>query len=146
MILLSSFLMITCGYGQDISAGMVPSLIINEFQKSFPKAQRVEWEKEGEWYKAEFETGLTSLDHEVWMDRSGKIIRHEEELLPRDLPPAVMKTIRRDFKGYRVSDVKKITAESQVKYVLELNSFTRDWEMVFDSAGNVLSQMPDQDE
>lgn len=129
-------------FGQDIPQSQVPSVIVNNFQQTFPKAYDVEWELDAEHYKVEFETGY-GTDHEVWFDKTGKQTRHIEEISKSNLPQKVLDKISTDFGGYRVEDVKKITKESKTIYKLELKSFTEEWEVVFDSEGNVLSKVAD---
>jgi hypothetical protein len=128
---------------QDIPQSQVPSVVVNAFQKAFPKAYDVEWERDGSYYKVEFETGLIGLDHEVWYDETGKMIRHKEEISKSDLPQAVTAAINRDFAGYRVDDVEKIAEGDTVTYILELKKGYEEWKVAFDQAGNVLHKVAD---
>jgi len=128
---------------QDIQQSQAPSLVVNSFQKLFPKAFDVEWELDGENYKVEFETGLLGTDHDVWFDKTGKLFRHKEEITKSDLPQKVLAKISNSFKGYRVDDVKKITENGKITYTLELKSFTEEWKVAFDSEGNILSKIAD---
>src|SRR5699024_6696468 len=50
---------------QDIPQNQVPSVILNHFQQNFSKASDVEWEKDWDNYKVEFETGMFGSDQEV---------------------------------------------------------------------------------
>jgi len=128
---------------QDIHPNQVPSVIVNNFQKAFPKAADVEWELDGSNYKVEFETGLFGQDHEVWYDHNGKLLRHKEEISKSDLPQKIMAAISRDFKGYRIDDVKKITEGNKVTYTMDLESFKEEWKVAFDSEGKLLSKIAD---
>lgn len=130
-------------WAQDIPKTQVPSVIINSFQQAFPKATDIEWELYGDLYKAEFETGLFGTDHEVWYNKNGKLAKHKEEISKSDLPKKITAKISKDFSGYSIDDVKKITKGSNVVYTLELNSFTKEWKMAFDKEGNVLSKIAD---
>lgn len=129
--------------GQDIPQNGVPSIIVNSFQQTFPKAIDIEWELKGELYKAEFETGLFGKDHEAWYNETGKLVKHKEEISKGDLPKKVTAKISKDFSGYRVDDVKKITEDNNVTYTLELKSFTKEWKMAFDKEGTVLNKVAD---
>jgi hypothetical protein len=128
---------------QDIHPSEVPSVIVNNFQKAFPKATDVEWELDGANYKVEFETGLFGQDHDVWYDQNGKLIRRKEEISKSDVPQKVMAAINRDFKDYRIDDVKKITEGNKLVYTLELKSFREEWKVAFDSEGKLLSKIAD---
>ncbi|MGG7035898.1 MAG: PepSY-like domain-containing protein [Flavobacterium sp.] len=128
---------------QDIPQSQVPSLVVNNFQQSFPKAFDVEWELKGNLYKAEFETGLLGTDHDVWYDKTGKLVRHRQEISKSDLPQKVLAKISSNFKNYRVEDVKKISEGNKITYTLELKSFSEEWKVAFDSEGTVLSKVAD---
>ncbi len=130
-------------FGQDIPQSQVPSLIVNSFQQTFSKAFDVEWELKGDLYKVEFETGLLGTDHDAWYDKTGKLVRHKEEISKSDLPQKILAKINSDFSGYRIDDVKKITEGSKVTYSLELKTFTEEWKVAFDENGNLLSKVAD---
>lgn len=130
-------------FGQDIPQSQVPSVIVNNFQQTFPKAYDIEWELDGENYKVEFETGLLGTDHDVWYDKTGKLVRHKEEISKSDLPQKVLAKINSDFSGYRVDDVKKITEGKKTTYTLELKTFSEEWKVAFDNEGNILSKVAD---
>lgn len=128
---------------QDLHPSQVPSIIINNFQKSFPKAFDVEWELDGMYYKVEFETGLLGTDHDAWYDQTGKLIRHKEEIAKSDLPQKVQSKINSTFSGYRIDDVEKITEGNKVSYTFELKSWKEEWKVAMDSEGNILSKIAD---
>ncbi|WP_200976579.1 PepSY-like domain-containing protein [Echinicola sp. 20G] len=141
------FLAACMAYGftqaQDIVSGQVPSLILNAFTTTYPKASDVEWEKEMKFYKVEFETGW-NRDHEIWYDETGEMIKHQEDISVGELPEAVNNIINTDFKGYGIDDLERITSKDQVVYKMELNSLLQqDYDLVVDAKGNVLSKMVD---
>jgi len=127
---------------QDIPSSQVPSVIVNKFATAYPKATDIEWERKGELYNVEFEMGR-NIDHEIWYDKSGNLVRHKEELSKNNLPSKVTAKLQQDFKGYRIDDVEKITEGTKVTYKMELKSFTKDWDMVMDADGNILKQKAD---
>lgn len=134
----------TVVFGQEISQSQVPSVIVNDFQKKYPKAHDIEQEIEGNQYKVEFETGLLGTDHEIWYDISGKWIRHEEEISKSDLPKQVLAKIETEYRNYTIDDVKKITAPTSVNYLVELDSsFSEDWKVLFSNNGNILEKRMD---
>lgn len=140
LMLLITFATVT---GQDIPKRNVPSVILNSFQKSFPNAKDVEWEKNGDVYKVEFETGTFRNDHSAWYDAGGELIRHKQEISKKDLPKVVLAAIKKDYSGYSVKDVEKITERSQVSYKMEIKSFTEDWDLIYDASGKLLSKKAD---
>lgn len=129
-------------FGQDISAKEVPSVILNKFQKAFPKAYSVEWEKENGNYKVDFETGL-GKDHKIWYNESASVIREKEDISKSSLPKVIIEQLNKDYSKYKVDDVSKITENGTTKYKVELDSFTKDLKLTFDSSGKMISSIED---
>ncbi|MEZ0450677.1 PepSY-like domain-containing protein [Sphingobacterium thalpophilum] len=128
---------------QDIPQSQVPALVVNSLQQQFPKAKNIDWELKNGLYEAEFETGLFGSDHELWIQHNGKIVRHKEDLSKNDLPKAVLAKVRKDFRGYRLEDVKRITEGRKVCYAFEVKSSRDEWKLMMDPNGNVLEKRRD---
>lgn len=128
---------------QEMPQNQVPSVIVNNFQKQFPKAFDVEWELKGNLYQVEYEIGVLGADHEAWYNQTGKLVKHKEEISKKDLPQKVLSSIDKSFSLYRIDDVKKITETNNVTYTLELNSFTEEWKVAYDNNGKLLSKIAD---
>lgn len=128
---------------QDIRQSEVPSVILNHFQKSFPKAADIDWEIKGNLYEVEFETGFLGDDHKILYSRDGKLVRHEEEISKSNLPKTVLASIKRSFNGYRTNDIKKITEGGKVIYNVELKNYSQEWKVVFDEQGRILQKKED---
>lgn len=127
---------------QDLPKSQVPSVIANKFAAQFPKARDIDWERKGELYNVEFELDR-NMDHEIWYDKDGQLVKHKEDINKSNLPAGVTKALQRDFKGYRVDDIEKITEGTAVTYKMELDSFTKDWNIVMDANGKILQQNAD---
>lgn len=145
--MLTSFLVLlingSISFGQDIQPNQVPSVVVNSFHKSFRNASDIEWERQGDLYKVEFEMGFLSKDHDAWYDKGGKLIEHKEEISKGALPANVLATLKKDFNGYRVDDVKKIAKRQQVIYRVELESATEELKVLLDAKGGVLTKTMD---
>ena len=128
---------------QNIHQNEVPSVILNNFQKSFPKAADTDWEIKGNLYEVEFETGFLGDDHKVLYSRDGKLVRHEEEISKSNLPKTVLTSIKKSFNGYRTDDIKKITEAGKVIYNIELKNISQEWKVVFDAQGKILQKRED---
>ncbi|MBC9794452.1 PepSY-like domain-containing protein [Sinomicrobium weinanense] len=130
-------------FGQDIPQNQIPSVILNRFKVDFPRAGDVEWEMEGNRYHVEFETGRSN-DHDIWYTASGEVDKHIEEISGSDLPGAILKKLRKDFKEYSTDDVEKVTKPSGTVYCIELDSHSRpDLKVTMDPEGRILEQTED---
>lgn len=121
---------------QDLRQSEVPSLVLSALQSKFPNAEKVDWEKKGDLYKAEFD--ISRRDHDVWIDAKGNIVKHKEELTVADLPEAVSNKIKSDYKDYKIDDVDKVEANGRTVYVVELDGRTGDIEVTFSPDGKVV--------
>lgn len=128
---------------QDIHQNEVPSVILNHFQKSFPKASDIDWEIKGNLYEVEFETGFLGDDHKVLYSRDGKMVFHEEEITKNNLPKSVLATINKYYSGYKVDDVKRISDNGKTMYKAELKNYSTEWKIVFDAQGKILQKKED---
>jgi uncharacterized membrane protein YkoI len=129
-------------YSQDLTPSQVPSLVTNKFKQTFPNATDVEWELKGSLYNVEFEEG-NSDDQEAWFDGTGKMVKHKMEISGKMLPETVKATIKKDFSEYAIDDAEKITNNGVVTYKVELENFTQEWKVTFDSNGKVLEKKND---
>src|SRR5690606_36298227 len=111
------------------------------FQKTFPNAIDVEWERKDPQYKVEFETGVLEHDNEAWYDASGKLLRHEEEIPASGLPAAVLAAIQKDFPGFVTDDGKKVTMGGAVSDIVKLKAHKQKLKVVFDQSGKVLEKV-----
>src|SRR5690606_9958853 len=109
---------------QDLSRNQVPSVVVNEFQKRFPKALDIDWEYKKGAYQVEFE--IDRLDHEVWFDREGQILKHKEEIRIKSLPEQVRTKVRERFKNFRITDAERLTKGKSVVYKLEIHNLLQE--------------------
>lgn len=137
------FLCISTIFGQDINQSQVPSVVLNSFQQKFPKAIDVDWEVEGSNYKVDFEMGIRKLSHDVLLDKTGKILKHKEEISKNDLPKSITSKINNDFSGYRIDDVKKISEGKNTIYTIEVKRQQEEWKLTFDPEGNMINKVAD---
>lgn len=121
----------------------IPSIIINNFQKSFPQAKDVEWKKRNEMYCVEFEIGFWNDEQTIWYDQNGKMMRHEKEISKKELPEIIRIYISNNYPWYWIREVKKISENGKNNYEVEIRSISEEWELVFDESGKLISKKRD---
>ncbi|WP_316846205.1 PepSY-like domain-containing protein [Pedobacter psychrodurus] len=134
-LLCSALLFSATVYAQDIHSDQVPSVVKNTFNRSYPNARDVEWEKKGDLYNAEFD--LSRADHEVWIDAKGVLIREKKDITKAQLPVTIAAAIKKQYPSFRVDDVNQYKENKQVFYKVELEKAGKDSHVVFDGAGKV---------
>ena len=120
-------------FAQDISPADVPSVVMNSFNKTFPKSSKVEWEMKGDNYNAEFDVNWR--DHEVWISKTGAIVKHKKELKPSEIPATVSTAIKRNYGGFRIDDVDRYEVNKKLYYKVELKKLNEERKVVFDQKG-----------
>lgn len=131
----------TIGHAQDINVSEVPTAVQTAFSNESANATDVEWEKDLENYKVEFE--VNRMEHEVWFDASGKIIKKEKNITEAELPQAVKNTIQSKYNGYRIDDIEMTWQNETTRYEVELEKGREELKVTFDEKGMVLNERRD---
>lgn len=122
---------------QEIPQTQVPSVILNNFKKEFPKASDVDWEKQGDLYNVDFEIAWL-VDYEAWFTELGELVKYTVEISGSDLPKAVRNAISKQYVGYRIDDAKKIIENGSETFKVELEKGTVETEVIFSKNGQVI--------
>ncbi|MEI6408104.1 MAG: PepSY-like domain-containing protein [Bacteroidota bacterium] len=114
-------------YGQKLKSADVPAAVKTAFEKAYPNATKVNWEKEDTGYEAEFKIGSKD-EQSIVFDASGKWLEKEIEINKADLPAPVLAAL----KGKRIKEASKITkADGTVLYEAEV----KHKDLLFDGNG-----------
>lgn len=123
-------------FAQKLQEKDVPAQVKTAFQKQYPKASDVKWDKEGEKYEASFD--LNKVDHSVLFDAQGNLLETEVEIELSQLPKGVLDYIKANYKGQKVKEAAKITdAKGTVTYEAEIKGM----DLLFDSNGKFIKEI-----
>ena len=124
---------------QDLKMNEVPAKLQSTFIQEFPKATDREWEKDGLNYKVEFDLG--KMEHEVWYDINGKVLKTEMEVPKSELPKNLADKVRSMYEGYKIDEVKIIEMDSKKNYEIEVEKWlVWDKTVIMDTNGNVIDK------
>jgi len=123
-------------FAQEIHTDEVPSVVLNTFKQKFPKAADVEWKLKNQLYNVEFEIGR--VDHEAWINSTGSIVKHKQDITEGELPKSVSGSISKNYKGYRLDDAEKIETGGKFLYKVELKTASKEEDLVFDQNGKLV--------
>jgi uncharacterized membrane protein YkoI len=125
---------------QDLSANQIPSDLNSNFQKAYPNATDVEWEKEGMNYKVEFDND--KMENEIWYSEDGSIVKSEIEITENDLPSAISTMLKKNYSEYKVDEVDLINENGKKMYEIELEKwFSEDKKILVTENGELISEM-----
>lgn len=126
---------------QDLRSSEVPQAITSAFKKDNAKATDVEWKRDMDNYKVEFDIGR--MEHEIWYNASGEVIKREQDISKADLPKAVRNAIDSEYPGFRIDDVEMNWKNNETTYRVELEKGNEEWKVVFDEDGKILNKRQD---
>ncbi len=123
---------------QELNSANVLDNLKDAFNKEYSKATDVEWKKELDHYKVEFD--FNRRDHEIWYNASGNILKKEQEIGETELPQAIRSVIKSKYAGYRVDDVEMVWKNKVKTYEVELEKGQDEKHVIFDDIAKVLNE------
>lgn len=123
---------------QGLNSSDIPSNLKEAFNKEYTKTTDVEWEKEMDNYKVEFE--LNRKEHEVWYSPSGNVLKMEQEIAEAQLPQVIHDAIKSQYDGCRMDDVDMIWENNTTTYEVELEKGQNEKHITFDGNAKVLNE------
>jgi hypothetical protein len=135
-LLLASVLYTSFALAQTIDTKKVPSAVLSTFNVQFPKAEKIEWEKEKGNYEASFI--LNKIEQSALLDSSGKLIETEIEIEKNQLPKNANAYFQSHYSSKKIKEVSKITTVQGVTtYEVEIKGI----DLIFDSTGMFLKEI-----
>lgn len=130
----------TFAFSQKIKEKDVPESVKAAFQKHFPGATEIKWEKESPNYEVEFDRNKT--EYSALFDARGDLLETEAEIEISALPKAVADYVNTHYPGKKIKEASKITdAKGTVTYEAEVNKK----DLIFDSNGKFIKEEKDTD-
>ena len=125
-------------FAQKLQEKDVPAQVKTAFQKQYPKASDVKWDKEGEKFEASFD--LNKIDNSVLFDAQGNVLETEVEIELTQLPKGIVEYVKANYKGQKVKEAAKITdTKGTVTYEAEVKGL----DLLFDSNGKFIKETKD---
>ncbi|MCB9195672.1 MAG: PepSY-like domain-containing protein [Flavobacteriales bacterium] len=126
-------------------AQSAPEVVKSAFNKKFPTATSVIWEKENskEW-EAEFK--LDGKEYSANFSNDGTWKETEHEIALSDLPSSVQKTLKSEFAEYEIKEVEMVENSGFTGYEIEVKKGKETLELVLDQNGKVLKKKVEEEE
>lgn len=118
---------------QKLKENEVPQAVKDAFRNTHKDIKKVEWEKEGANYEAEYE--VDEKETSVVMDAKGTLLETEVEIKTAELPAAIVDYVSKNYKGSKIKEAAKITnSKGIISYEAEVNGK----DLIFDSNSNLI--------
>ncbi len=141
MVLFAAAVM-AAGTGCEIDYDLrrVDDILVNALNEKFPEAIRVEWERNGSYYVAEFHE--YGSDVKVWFKKGGEWCMTERDMGRNysDVPAAVKEAMENSkYSMWEIDDIDKYEKPGEVFYVFTIEtSGARDRVLFFSENGTLL--------
>ncbi len=133
-----------CDKSKEKECTDVPEKLTKTFQAQHPDANKVYWEKEGEYYAVEFKENR--IEKEVVYDIEGNIVSTETEIPEKSLPSAIQDYVSSNYDGFSIDEAVKEKTEKGIFYEIEIESKDKEFELEFDGDGNFIKKKSGEDD
>jgi hypothetical protein len=124
---------------QKLSEKDIPAVIVTNFKQSFPDIKKATWEKEDDYFEAEF--ALQGQETSATFDVDGKLLETETEIRFSDLPAPVKAALATSYKGAKVKETARlISPTGTVTYEAEVAIGSKSQDLVFDAEGHEVKE------
>jgi hypothetical protein len=119
---------------QKVNEAEVPKVVTESFANNFPGTKAKEWEKEKDFYEAEFNLNKTETSASFKAD--GTLLETETEIATNALPKAIADYVTKNYVGYKFSEASKIVgATGTITYEAEIKKGKEEMDLLFDANG-----------
>ena len=136
-ILLATLTLLLAGpaFAQKLTPAQVPAAVVATFQKAFPKATAVKWEKEADDYEAGFQQSGATMS--ALLGAGGELKETETSLAPSALPTPVRATLATRYKGIKVNEAARLVAAKTgaITYEAEVRQNGKNRNVLFTADG-----------
>jgi hypothetical protein len=117
-LLASCFLFSACE--KELPENKVPSVVKNTLQSRYANTSKVEWEKNGEAYEAEFEA--MGKETTVKIGAAGNYLMQKKDLTEQEVPAGLLDSIRRHHSDLVIDDIEQLETVDGTYYQIELDA------------------------
>ncbi|QOI96506.1 MAG: PepSY-like domain-containing protein [Flammeovirgaceae bacterium] len=130
-------------HAQKLDSKDVPAGAKNNLAKKY-SGKNANWEKEDDKYEASFKQKGEEVS--VLFDAAGNILETETEINKKDLPSAILATLKKDYSEYEIEEAAKIDANGAITYEVEVEIGEQTFDLIFDVEGKLLKKELKQQE
>lgn len=127
---------------QDLRMDEVPAKLQSTFKTAYNNAEDIEWEKKGDHFKVEFE--INRMDHDIWYDGEGKVMKSKMEIPESQLPSVIVSAIKDKHADYTIDSVEVYEQEGTKTYKVEIEQgWFKERKLTIDASGKIMSDLED---
>lgn len=132
---------------KEVSKHQVPKTVLEAFEKAYPNAKEVEFEKEMIEGKAVYEVEYkeNGKEYEILYDSDGAILQKEEAIDVKALPEGIVQAIFQEHPKATIEEAKKVMKHDGTitGYEVEIKTEGEELELELDTYGKILKTEKD---
>lgn len=122
----------------------VPKKVKEAFKKQKPNVKKVEWEKEGANFEAEFmENGV---ENELVFDKNGKLIAKETKMKTSALSQSIKNAVSKNYTAYKIVDAEKVEMNGKTYFEVEIEKSGKEMELLYDKNGKFIKKIVEDED
>lgn len=138
---------IGCDDNDDLNPSDLPNTVLESFETKYPAATRVEWEKKGIYFVAEF--WQDGIETHAWYNNEGGWSMTEYDLGVNVslLPQAVQTTFQASsYASWYIEDINKYERPGEVFYLIEVETVGQpEYNLYYGEDGTLLKEEVDRE-
>lgn len=118
----------------------VPDAVKSAFVQRFPDITKVRWEiEDAASWEAEFK--LKNVAYSSVFSVQGEWLETEHEIGKSEIPAPIQVILDRDFMGFNLKEAEMAEKPEGNFYELEVGKGEEEWELIFDSVGQLVNKI-----
>jgi len=127
---------------EKVSKDQVPKAVLEAFEKAYPNAKKVKFEKEMIEGKAAYEAEYkeNGKEYEILYNAEGVVLQKEESIDVKTLPETIIQAITKAYPKATIEEAEKImTPDGAITgYEVEIKTEGEELELELDTTGKIL--------
>lgn len=133
----------SCAQNKD--DGKAPEKVKAAFNQKFPKAKKVEWEKENEAeWEAEFK--MDGKEYSANFSADGEWVETEYEIKESQIPENILAILNSNFTDYEIEGAEIAETAAGKSYEFEIEQDEDEFEVVIDAKGNLTKKKSEEED
>ncbi len=134
----------SCGNDDSLSVDQIPSEIASDFDSRHANVSGITWEKEGDFYEAEWtENGI---EKEIVYDLDGNWVQSECEISLDQVPQAAVDYIESNYPGAVLEEAETVTRAEADFVEVEIQDGSKERELLFTDSGEFVEEIIEADD
>ena len=146
MLVAGLFLLSACSLNSsEISIGDLPQEVAADFELRHPNSKKLKWEKEGDFWEAEFKEN--GVEVSTIYDADFNWVRTEREISVSDLPNVILTYVNENYAGSKIEEAESFeSSEEGNGYIVEIGINKQELELFFTGEGEFLRQALEEED